>query len=323
MTTPNWPEIILRAPDAVTAWKQINAAMLDLARRTPSPVALHEATVVPDRLLSETAWELWQSFHAATERTATALADWYRTPSPVGKAVLVLDAMSLRELSLVLGGAERRQIVPTAVKLTSAEIPTDTNAFAKALGVPTRAALSNNGAPAGFILPGMATDVLTLPFLDCLANVPNQPAVLIWHTWLDDQIHLHKKAPDQVAKLAASELQGDGFWALVNRLRQGRELVIVGDHGYAASKNFSSQEHDQAVIDILRNAFGASRSCPAVAGGTWPHPLMPPFVLTANGHHVVTGQRFWTVQGGYPPLCHGGLSLLEALVPFIVLPPRL
>jgi hypothetical protein len=41
-----------------------------------------------------------------------------------------------------------------------------------------------------------------------------------------------------------------------------------------------------------------------------------------NGWVVVVGQRKWDVQGGFPHLCHGGLTLLEAAVPFIELPPR-
>ena len=38
---------------------------------------------------------------------------------------------------------------------------------------------------------------------------------------------------------------------------------------------------------------------------------------TTNGRLAVLGQRKWAVQGGFPHLCHGGLSLLEAVVPFI------
>ena len=48
---------------------------------------------------------------------------------------------------------------------------------------------------------------------------------------------------------------------------------------------------------------------------------MPPTVLNHNGHLVVMGQTKWKVQGGFPQVCHGGLSLLEVAVPFIELPP--
>jgi len=37
---------------------------------------------------------------------------------------------------------------------------------------------------------------------------------------------------------------------------------------------------------------------------------VPLLVTTENGCHVVMGQRKWKVQGGFPHLYHGGLSLI-------------
>ncbi len=44
---------------------------------------------------------------------------------------------------------------------------------------------------------------------------------------------------------------------------------------------------------------------------------MPPIVMTHNKQHVVMGQWKWKVQGGFPHICHGGMSLLEVAVPWI------
>jgi hypothetical protein len=91
--------------------------------------------------------------------------------------------------------------------------------------------------------------------------------------------------------------------------------VITSDHGYAVSKRFSSEVEDPDAIDILRKTFSASR-CKA-SSGDWEKRFMPPIVMTNSGHHIVTGQRKWKVQGGFPPVCHGGMSLLEIAVPFL------
>ena len=48
---------------------------------------------------------------------------------------------------------------------------------------------------------------------------------------------------------------------------------------------------------------------------------LPPLACRHNGWLVVLGQRKWNIQGGFPNLCHGGLSLLEAAVPYVELPP--
>ena len=57
----------------------------------------------------------------------------------------------------------------------------------------------------------------------------------------------------------------------------------------------------------------------------WPRRHLPPPVLRftdAGGTWlVVVGQRKWKVRGGFPTLCHRGLSLLEAAVPIIEFPP--
>jgi hypothetical protein len=122
----------------------------------------------------------------------------------------------------------------------------------------------------------------------------------------------------EIERAAERELTGDDFWRFVNALRQGRRLVITADHGYAVSALFPIEEPAGPAKDFLVQTFGASRNVPA----TNPLPIwfMPPLALTKNEEHVVLGQRHWRVQGGFPHMCHGGLSLLEALVPFIELP---
>lgn len=181
----------------------------------------------------------------------------------------------------------------------------------------SRGSLANNGAPSGFALfdASVYTDVLSLPFEDSVGIVPYEPNVFVWHTWLDDLIHLHKKQPDQIYKLASTTLQGAGFWKFVDRLRQGRRLVITADHGYALGRLFATEEQDAAVVEALREMFGASRY--QDASRPWGHRFMPPLVVTENGCHAVMGQRKWKVQGGFPHVCHGGLSLLEVAVPWI------
>jgi hypothetical protein len=321
MSTPSWVDIILDSPSPKDAWNGVFARLREIAVSCGSPVDLHNQTVGPDRLLAETAWELWASYPGAARRTSSQLREWCAAPSNIGHAVLVLDALSLREMTWLLGGAQARNIQPSDVRVTGAEAPSDTDQFARALGVPSRSHLAGNGAPGGFnIFPSKTyTDVISVPFEDALGGIPNESNVFVWHSWLDDLIHVHKKLPDQIYKAASTTLQDDGFWKFVNRLRQGRELIITSDHGYAVSKLFSSEEIDPDVIEKLRETFGAARY--KKADGPWQERFMPPIVVSHNEHHVVMGQRKWKVQGGFPHVCHGGLSLLEVAVPFIKLPP--
>ena len=311
----DWSGIILDSQSLQDAWAEIFSAMHALSRSSSSPVALHDATVIPDRLLTEAAWELWEAFPMHAEKTSGNLKGW---AVGSGKAVLILDALSLRELPILMGAAEARGIQPVQVKVTGSECPSTTDHFAKSLGLPSRSALANDGKPGTFALFGgdCYTDVVSLPFEDCA--VPPSPNLVIWHSWLDDLIHLQQKLPDQIASIATSTLQSDGFWDFINRLRQGRGLIITSDHGYAVSKRFSSEVEDPDAIEILRKTFGASRN--KAVSEPWQKRFMPPIVMTNNNQHVVMGQRKWKVQGGFPHVCHGGMSLLEVAVPYMEFP---
>ena len=130
-----------------------------------------------------------------------------------------------------------------------------------------------------------------------------------------------KDGPAIVAAQTKSELSADGFWKLVDRLRQGRRLVITGDHGYADANSFSNEEKNEETVKLLRSFLGP----PGVPRKTRPSP----------GRHSTCRRWFagtmvgwsswaskWAVQGGFPNLCHRGLSLLETAVPFIEYPPK-
>jgi hypothetical protein len=266
--------------------------------------------------LAEAAWGLWEAFPEYAEKTSQHLKNWSNQAS--GKAILILDALSLRELPILLGAAKARGIKPVQIKVSGSECPSTTDQFAKSIGLPSRSALANNGKPGTFALfvGNCYTDVVSLPFEDCA--VPPSPNIVIWHSWLDDLIHLQGKLPDQIASQASGVLQNDGFWNFVNRLRQGRSLVITSDHGYAVSKRFSSEVEDPDAIEILKKTFGASRN--KAASEPWQKRFMPPIVMTNNNQHVVMGQRKWKIQGGFPHVSHGGMSLLEVAVPFVEFP---
>ncbi len=318
----SWLTTILDTAEPADTWSALFARLKTIAASSGSPIELHNQTQCPDRLLAESAWELWQAYPSAARRASQVLMEWWQQPQgATGKAVLVLDALSLRELAPLLGGANIRGVRLFQVSAIGSEIPSDTDQFAKALGVPSRASLKNNASPSGFVLArgGCYTDVLSYPFEDCLGSVPHEPNIFLWHMWLDDLIHVYKKLPDQIYSLAAQGLQSDAFWAFVDRLRQGRRLVITADHGYAVARLFSTEEKEESVVQALREVFGASRS--QSSSQPWPRKFMPPLVLTAGGHHMVMGQRKWKVRGGFPHADHGGLTLLEVAVPFVELPP--
>lgn len=325
-----WRELILgksSVGDAQGTWRSVFARLKDLSLSAADAGILHKQLVLPDRLLAESAWDLWDQFQAAPSAVDESKRFW-SAGSTTGTAVLILDGLSLRELPLIVAAANDRGCHPVSIEVRRAESPTETDRFAEALGIAGRAKLYNNRAPASFVFAGadVFTDVIDAPFADCVASVPASPRLFIWHKWPDEPlIHLHQQktnGPAIVAETTRSELASDGFWSFVDRLRQGRRLAITSDHGYAVSKLFSSEVIDEGIVKLLRETFGASRCSKARPDRPWHRCQLPPLVCQHGEWLVVMGQRKWASPGGFPTLCHRGLSLLEAAVPFIELPAK-
>jgi hypothetical protein len=328
MTATDWLKVIIAEDDPAIAWQQIFARLRDLALQSTKAGALDRATIVPDRLLASTAWNLWDGFLSHAPTAVDELKKFWIQATATGTAVLVLDGLSLRELPPIVAAAKDRGLTPTRIEAFGSQVPTETDRFAEAVGIAGRSKLFNNHPPASFIFngPDVHTDVLDAPFVDCVAAVTSSPRLFLWHKWPDEPlIHLHDRqddGPDIVAAQTKQQLSSNEFWLFVDRVRQGRRLVITSDHGYAVSKNFSDELKDLDTVQLLRSVFSAKRCAAEPRSSPWPRRHLPPLVSRHNGRLAVIGQRKWVVQGGFPHLCHGGLSLLEAVVPFIEFPPK-
>lgn len=327
-TASDWVDVIVGDDDPATAWKQLFASLLEVTLQSTKPGVLDKATVAPDRLLANTAWNLWDDFPHHAQTAIDELKKFWVQPTASGTAILILDALSLRELPIILTAAKDRGLTPLRVDALGSQVPSDTDRFAQALGLPGRSKLFNNQSPPSFIFsgPDVHTDVLDSPFADCAEMVPSKPRLFLWHKWPDEPlIHLHDSqddGPDIVAAQTKQQLASPEFWNFIDRIRQGRRLVITSDHGYAVSRFFSDELKDSDTIHLMRSVFGAKRCAVESPTAPWPRRHLPPLVSRQNGHLVVIGQRKWTVQGKFPHLCHGGLSLLEAVVPFVEFPAK-
>lgn len=272
-----------------------------------------------DLFLATAGWDLWRAFGSSVTRTSDALAEWWAQQNE-GCAVLVLSALSLRELPWLRIGLNQRGYTVHAQRVTAAELPGATTPFANALGLPSRSALFNDGAGPNHRLPGARTEFLSCAWEDAASQVTSAQRWFMWHAWPDSRLHelaTHGKGIQDLVKDVAHQLSSDGFWNLIERLSQGRRLVITGDHGYAATGLFPDIA-DKKQATHMKERLKASRYAPD--DGTL-SPWVPPIDVTLDGphgrHRFALGRRKWKVSSGHPTLSHGGLTVLEALVPFI------
>lgn len=309
------------------AWAQIIERVLSICgaplevEKAPGEVTRRDRAIGEmDHFLSSAAWDLWRSFSNAAPRNADKIVEWWSAPYSA-KAVLILDGLSLREMPWLVEGARARGFVVHNSAAYGAEIPSETNAFAKALGFGSRSQLQNNGGSLVHRLAPARTECIDLPWRDCVGLIDGSPNWLFWHHWPDSKLHDGSGAGqglDLLTRDIAEQLNSNDFWEFVERLATGRRLVITSDHGYAATGLFFDADDEQATF--LKSALKSGRILP---GEHDTGPFVPPVALSMDGPHgkhlLAVGRWKWKSQGGYPTLAHGGLSLLEMLCPFVEL----
>lgn len=317
---------LLRAGDD-QAWRALVSKALEISSKPLSgkgaeaEVSRREREVaLLDNLLAGGAWDLWRAFPQSVERTSEAILSWWEARQG-GRAVLILDGLSLRELPWLLKGAQSRGFTLHGARACASELPGETTPFAKALGFQSRSVLQNNGAGASHRLGSAVTETVDLAWPDCQAMIDSSPDWLFWHQWPDCKLHEESGAGyglESFTSEVATQLESEEFWSFVSRLATGRRLVITSDHGYAATGSFSDAGGE--LGQFLKSIFSGGRSA---KGSADVGPYAPPVVLameTETGPHLMAlGRRKWKNQGGYPTLTHGGLTLLEVLSPFVEL----
>ena len=167
----------LQAASPDSAWASLfehawNTCCAPLAQdKASSHVTKRDAELgAADLFLATAGWDLWKSYEKVVPRTADALVSWWAERG-AGRAALILDALSLREVPWLLTGAAERGYTVHQKRATGAELPADTTPFAEALGFASRSSLQNNlGAGKGHLV-GATTDSTNLPWEDCASQI--------------------------------------------------------------------------------------------------------------------------------------------------------
>ena len=183
------------APPA-DAWATHRRPPLGTNSRPLSAAAAADAEVVKrdrdltelENVLSGSAWDLWAALRAGRFPKASQAIVEFWAAIHSGKAVLILDGLSLREVPwLLLGPGARLHHPSTGVR--GSELPAETTPFANALGFAQRSALENNGAGSAHKLTGACTESCDLPWKDCVERGRNAAGFVFWHHWPDERMH--------------------------------------------------------------------------------------------------------------------------------------
>lgn len=317
----------LLTQDAAGAWATIRAelqtqffAPLGNGNAAEELIRREKGIEPLELLLGGAAWTLWEEFSQRVPQGSAKMIDWWHAGHG-GKAALLLDGLSAREVPVLVEEAKRRGFLVNTSELCGSELPAETNAYAKALGFSHRGVLDNNGAGSAHKITGAHTLTNQLPWADLARSIPHAPRIVVWHEWPDHRLHDlagHGKGIRELLPEVVQQLRSDDFWTLVAKLATGREVLITSDHGYADAGSFRDAEPDEKAY--LRDNFGANR---CRAGDLTSREWLPPLALTLDcptgRWSMALGRTKWAVAGGNKTLSHGGLTLLETFVPVLTL----
>ncbi|SDG75056.1 hypothetical protein SAMN04487975_101378 [Planococcus glaciei] len=272
-----------------------------------------------EALIAGAGWDLWHSFETNVSKTSELLIKFWEENHD-GKAVFIIDGLSLREMPFFLTESQKRGYTIHQSKITASALPSDTTYFAKKLGFSQRSSLENNSAGLNHFFTGAKTELSDMPWKDCISLIGNDPNLIFWHTAFDDRIHEYKvpgKGLRELSLKSSEYFTSEGFWELIEKASLGRRVIITSDHGYASTGEFTNISGEQG--DYLKETYKSQRYTKNKERR--PMKSIPPIEIQMENSQglfsYVLGRRRWKNSGGYPTLAHGGLSLMETMVPFI------
>ncbi|MDU2146555.1 MAG: hypothetical protein E7E58_01065 [Paeniclostridium sordellii] len=272
-----------------------------------------------ESLLATSCSDLWDEFDRCISKTSDEVKSFWSNSSD-GKAVLILDGLSMRELPFILQGLESRNYTIDKACITGAELPSHTNSFAKAIGISSRSSLTNNEKSKKSIFNNAYTDCIGLSWDESKEIISSQPNLFIWHEYPDKKVHeldSYGCTIQNLSKNMYSVFSDEKFWEFIKKISTGRDVIITSDHGYAHTGMFMDVT-DNDVKDYLKKQYKSARYRKTQNNEQVWVPAIEKSINSNHGDYTfVLNKIKWKVPGGYPTLSHGGLSLLEVMVPFI------
>jgi hypothetical protein len=322
-----WLDNIL-SKDPNAAWVDIFSHLKTLIPKESQDVKtsyrkMEDDIAYIDHVLSSSAWDLWKDFSLAP-RASTYVQDfWKNTVGP--KAVLILDSLSIREINPICTELAKHGLIIKKIDIAGSEIPSETDMYANAIGIPGRAALSKGSNPKGLLIDTENTFVDSFkntPFAETTLKITNDKNIFIWHGWPDDSLHIHGKFDDAFNKFiehVKEIIDSEGFASCVKKLSHGRELLITSDHGYCNTSSFTTatEDHHQELKLLGHTRARKSSEINAGGGKTIPPATMEMQSTSSTDIYRIAIGRRRPSDKGFPALTHGGLSLMECSVPLI------
>ena len=224
--------------------------------------------------------------------------------------IIILDGCSIREANLLIGRLKEAGYQVTDYSYALSEVPSSTMAFNRsAFGTARVASLRQ----------WRQYQVVSIQSGKPPVLFPTVSDVLVWISYPDELLHkvrgeavTPQEAFDKTVKVLLTTLDG----------LEADEFLVTSDHGYLYVENATLFWSAGRDAKVLRQLFGGRRAVPA--GDVGPQfdklrqvPRSRTYALFDDEGCYVQGRYHWSVQGPASDIAHGGLSLMECLIPMM------
>jgi hypothetical protein len=226
--------------------------------------------------------------------------------------IIILDGCSIREANLLTGRLQEAGYQVTNYSYALSEVPSGTLAFNRNVFGTARVA----GLRQWHQYQVVSIESGKLPALFPVAS-----NVLVWISYPDEL--LHKVRGEALTPQEAFDKTVGVLLATLDGL-EANEFLVTSDHGYLYIENATLFWSAGRDAKVLRQLFGGRRAVPAADVGPQfdrlrQVPRSRTYALFDDEGCYVRGRYHWSVQGPASDIAHGGLSLMECLVPVMML----
>lgn len=233
--------------------------------------------------------------------------------SPEDKIIIILDGLSLREASLLVPELKNNGYEITEYSYNLSTIPSDTQTFVHEIfGASSLSFLKQwKDYKVQYISAGQIPKFLH-----------EDENLIIWLSFPDELLHYARG--QVITPVEAFNKTKEVLFAILKLLEKD-EILITSDHGYIYAKTaslFWKLHHDDEKI--LKQIFKAGRSVKiedidannkTLLNELKKIPEPEGIIISDEKHLYIKGRYWWSIPGRQSDICHGGLSLMECLVP--------
>lgn len=210
---------------------------------------------------------------------------------------VVMDGMSVREGILIFKALQKNG-VSTKLRYSFSAIPSDTLSFREKikphLSGSNKYVEINN--PKGIRISGDEKYIWSF-FPDVMLD-----KIQIGHTVISSLESMYKTTEKIVMEL-------------VNRLKS-KKIIILSDHGYIRSESGFCFSIPEGKKQKIKDVFGSSRFI-SMNEANASELVNDGYIVEFSGDYLVKSRYVYPVSGKYNIYLHGGVSLMECLVPVI------